>query len=127
MNLVLPNDPILHCVCRPSFTLQPDTIEQMFILLAECKGMGLAAPQVGIDARLFVTSWSEVFVNPGILEVTGGCVSAQEVCLSLPGIARFKSRWQKIRLAGGGWYEGQKAVVIQHEINHLNGKLITDL
>ena len=127
MNLVLPNDPILHRVCRSSFTLQPDTIEQMFAMLAEWKGLCLAAPQVGIDARLFVTSWDEVFVNPGIVRTEGPCVSTQEGCLSLPGVTRFKSRWCRILLAGGGWYEEQRAVVIQHEIDHLNGRLITDL
>jgi peptide deformylase len=126
MQLVKPDDPILHRVCRPSFVLDADVIQQMFWLLEQLGGLGLAAPQVGIDARLFLTAWREVFVNPGILRVEGEFVSSQEGCLSLPGIVRFKSRCQRIILAGGDIYEGQQAVVIQHEIDHLNGILITD-
>jgi peptide deformylase len=126
MQLVAPDHPILHRVCRPSFVLDADVIPQMFTLLVELGGLGLAANQVGIDARLFVTAWGKVFVNPGILRAEGPCVSAQEGCLSLPGVVRFKSRCQRIVLAGGDTYEGQQAVVIQHEIDHLNGILLTD-
>jgi peptide deformylase len=98
----------------------------MLYLLAETDGLALAAPQVGIDARMFVTNWGQVFVNPGILRVEGKRVSTTEGCLSLPGVTRYKSRWSKIILAGGDVYEGGKAIVIQHEIDHLNGRLITD-
>jgi peptide deformylase len=126
MQLIHRDNPILHRVCRPSFVLDADVIQQMFYLLGELGGLGLAANQVGIDARLFVTAWGEVFVNPGILRVEGQFVSAREGCLSLPGVTRFKSRCQKIVLAGGDIYEGQQAVVIQHEIDHLNGILIID-
>jgi len=126
MQLVNPDHPILHHVCRSGFILDADVIQQMFHLLEALGGLGLAAPQVGIDARLFVTARGEVFVNPRILRVEGQYVSAQEGCLSLPGVTRFKSRCQRIILAGGDTYEGQQAVVIQHEIDHLNGILITD-
>ena len=64
MQLVRPDDPILRKVCRPDFMLTADDINQMLCLLEETGGLGLAAPQVGIDARFFVTDWGEVFVNP---------------------------------------------------------------
>ena len=80
---------------------------------------------MGIDARFFVTEWGEVFVN---LRVVGNasptCVT--EGCLSLPGVTAAVDRWAKIRLADGHIYEGQQAVAIQHEIDHLDGVLITD-
>ena len=64
MQLVSSDTPILRKVCRPDFTITADEISQMFLLMREKNGLGLAAPQVGIDARLFVTGWGEVFVNP---------------------------------------------------------------
>lgn len=126
MQLVKSDNPILRRVCQLSFVLDVDVIQQMFYLLAETDSLALAAPQVGIDARLFVTNWGQVFVNPGILRVEGQRVSTAEGCLSLPGVTRYKSRWSKIVLASGDVYEGDKAIVIQHEIDHLNGRLITD-
>jgi peptide deformylase len=125
MQLVRPDDPILHHVCRPDFVLKADTIQQMFRLLEETGGLGLAAVQVGIDARLFVTIWGEVFVNPKIAHREGE-MQRQEGCLSLPDVIRLKTRCCKIILADNRAYEGQSAIVIQHEIDHLNGILITD-
>ena len=125
MQLVSPDDPILHRVCRPDFTLEVETIAQMFRLLEETGGLGLAAPQVGIDARFFVTAWGEVVVNPRIVYGIAK-VPSQEGCLSLPGVTRFKRRCRKIVMADGRAFEGQQAIVIQHESDHLNGILITD-
>jgi peptide deformylase len=125
MQLVRPDDPILHRVCRPDFVLRANIIQQMFRLLEETGGLGLAAPQVGIDARLFVTIWGEVFVNPKIAHREGE-MQRQEGCLSLPDVIRLKKRCYKIILADNRAYEGQSAIVIQHEIDHLNGILITD-
>jgi peptide deformylase len=101
-------------------------IMQMFEIVQDRKALGLAAPQVGIDARLFVTYWGEVFVSPRIVGIAGP-VRATEGCLSLPGVSAEVSRWRKIILADGRGYEGQQAIVIQHEIDHLNGRLITDV
>jgi len=56
LHLVKPDDPILRRVCRPDFTVNMRDIMQMFALLQEHDGLGLAASQVGIDARLFVTA-----------------------------------------------------------------------
>jgi len=125
VQLVTTDDPILHHVCRSDSTVSLDEIRQMFRLMREQNGLGLAAPQVGIDARLFVTDWGEIFVNPQIVQHHGTwCMD--EGCLSLPGITRRKQRHLNITLADGRAYHGMQAVVIQHEINHLDGRLITD-
>ena len=55
MQLVKPDDPILRKVCRADFTVTMRDIMQMFGILQATKGLGLAASQVGLDARLFVT------------------------------------------------------------------------
>ena len=126
MQLVSSDAPILRKVCRPDFTITADGINQMFLLcVKENGGLGLAAPQVGIDARLFVTAWGEVFVNPRVVAVAGP-IRPTEGCLSLPGVTAAVDRWARIRLADGRIYEGQQAVVILHEIDHLDGVLITD-
>lgn len=125
MQLVDRDHPILHRRCRDVFMLDVDTIRQMSALLDSTGGLGLAAPQVGIDARFFITAWGEIFVNPRIVQEHGPYVSAPEGCLSLPGVTRFKSRAQRIALNCGRSYEGQEARVIQHEMDHLNGFLIT--
>lgn len=125
MQLVSSDAPILRKVCRPDFTITADGISQMFLLMREKNGLGLAAPQVGIDARLFVTAWGEVFVNPRIVAVAGP-IRPTEGCLSLSGATAAVDRWARIRLADGRIYEGQQAVVILHEIDHLDGVLITD-
>lgn len=125
MHLVPADDPILRRVCRVDFTVSLRQINNMFFLLREKGGLALAAPQVGIDARLFVTAWGAVFINPII---TGRLDAAEgdEGCLSLPGVVARKRRWQHILLADGREYDGIQAVVIQHECEHLNGILITD-
>jgi peptide deformylase len=125
VQLVKPDDPILHTICPETFVIQVETVQQMFDLLAANQGLGLAAPQVGINARLFVTAWGEVFVNPQIVHGEG-TIRCHEGCLSLPGVDCFKRRAARITLADGRTYERLKAIVIQHETDHLNGVLITD-
>jgi peptide deformylase len=126
MHLVDRDHPILHRRCRDVFKLNMDTIRQMYALLNSTGGLGLAAPQVGIDGRFFITAWGEIFVNPKIVREHGPCISAPEGCLSLPGVTRFKSRAQRIVLNCGRSYDGQEARVIQHELDHLNGVLLAD-
>ena len=125
MQLVGPEDPILRKICRADFTVNMRDIMQMFALLRERNALGLAAPQVGIDARLFVTVWGEIFVTPRVVEIKRPVRSA-EGCLSLPGVTALVDRWGWIRLADGRVYEGQQAVVILHEIDHMDGVLISD-
>ncbi|MHB8108239.1 MAG: peptide deformylase [Candidatus Cryosericum sp.] len=125
MQLVTPDNPILHQRCRAGFTVTLDQINQMFALVSKKNALGLAAPQVGIDARLFVTHWGEVFVNPRTIK-TDKRVICNEGCLSLPGVYREVPRWRWILLADGHVYTDDQAIVIQHELDHLNGRLITD-
>ncbi len=123
--LVAYNDPILHKVCRADFVLDTFIIDQMFNEIVLRKALGLAAPQIGIDARFFVTRWGEVFFNPQIALKEIPC-TVDEGCLSLPGVNRAMQRFNRITLLDGRVYTERRAVVIQHELDHLNGILITD-
>ena len=125
LTIVKAPHPMLGTICRPDFVLDFGVIQEMFTLMKEAGGLGLAAPQVGIDARLFVTSWGEVFVNPKIERAAIPC-TVDEGCLSVPGVSRVMGRHHKIVLADGRQYAAGRAIVIQHELDHLNGILISD-
>jgi peptide deformylase len=99
-------------------------------------GVGLAAPQVGVPARIIVIDWEgsrHVLINPEILEEEGE-VSCEEGCLSFPGIYEDVVRPEKIRVSyqdeNGGRrdeiIEGFLARVFSHEIDHLRSKLLID-
>jgi len=114
-------------------------IDAMFETMYASKGIGLAATQVNVHRRLLVTDVSEehdrplVFVNPEVVarEEIG---TAQEGCLSVPGIYEDVERAQRIRVRALGRdgkpfemdAEGLLAVCVQHEIDHLDGKLFVD-
>jgi len=102
----------------------------------EFKGVGLAAPQVGIDLQIFVIdigSGPHAFVNPKILKRSGAC-SQEEGCLSVPGFAVRVKRPAKISVRYTD--ENNQTVereltelmarVFQHEYDHLQGKMIVD-
>jgi len=116
-------------------TLANDMLETMY---AE-KGIGLAATQVNIRRRLIVMDLSEEKNNPVIMinpEITAaqGAEEMQEGCLSVPGFFEIVKRPEKINYhyldVNGdhisGTADGLLAVCIQHEIDHLNGKLFID-
>jgi peptide deformylase len=102
------------------------------------KGIGLAAPQVGILKRLFVVQIADdtarIFFNPRIVEESGETVKYEEGCMSLPGIYADVVRPQAIRIHA--WNErgkpftldadGLLARVIQHELDHLRGIMFID-
>ena len=125
MQLLVEPSPILRIRCRDDFVVTMRDVMQMFGIVQDKKALGLAAPQVGIDARFFVTFWTHIFVNPRIVQVSDP-IESIEGCLSLPGYTGTVSRWNKIRLADGSTWEGQQAIVIQHECDHLNSILISD-
>lgn len=99
---------------------------------------GLSANQIGYDKRIFVINLGGKFIpfiNPVLLDnkKKWGMVSKTEGCLSLPGISRKVSRYKRIRLAFNDFrngarvefnFKGHAARVIQHELDHLDGKLI---
>jgi peptide deformylase len=100
------------------------------------KGVGLAAPQIGVPLRLFVADWEgdrHVIINPDITEPEGD-ERADEGCLSFPGIYEEVARPNRIRIRyldeDGGSHdevvEGFLARVYVHETDHLNGKLFID-
>ena len=114
-------------------------IDDMFETMYDAPGIGLAATQVDVHRRFMVIDVSEdkseprVFINPEILEREGEQV-CQEGCLSVPGIYADVTRAERIRVRAqdrnGDAYEmeadGLLAVCIQHEIDHLDGKLFVD-
>jgi peptide deformylase len=113
---------------------------RMLELMREAKGVGLAAPQVGENIRMFVMNPTgdagddRIYVNPVLSEPGEGEEEAEEGCLSLPGINTDIWRTKRLRLDAQD-LEGKPitdtqtgfiARIWQHEIDHLNGTLITD-
>ncbi|MCK5326308.1 MAG: peptide deformylase [Woeseiaceae bacterium] len=114
-------------------------IDDMFETMYAAPGIGLAATQVDVHRRLLVTDVStdkdqpHVFINPEILEKDGVTVT-EEGCLSVPGYYEEVERAEHIRVryldrdgaAREEEFVGLLAVCVQHEIDHLNGKLFVD-
>lgn len=112
---------------------------RMLELMREHKGVGLAAPQVGLNIRMFVMNHTgnpeddRVYVNPE-LDDPAGEEEGEEGCLSLPGITAnvLRSKFMRLRaqdLDGNpvtATETGYIARIWQHETDHLNGVLITD-
>lgn len=108
------------------FVLNRKVLLEMFSLMWEHKGAGLAAPQVGIRQRFFITAWDEVFINPLVVpRRKAGKMVGPEGCLSLPGQTFMVERWREVGVAGT-LYTGGRALVIQHELDHLDGLLINE-
>ena len=112
---------------------------RMLELMREAKGVGLAAPQVGENVRLFVVNATQepgddrIYVNPELGEMEGA-EELEEGCLSLPGIhvnvnRATQARMRAVDLDGKPIEEvatGFMARVWQHEFDHLNGTMLTD-
>lgn len=122
-------------------------IENMFETMYAAHGVGLAAPQIGLSIRLFVIdakpfaedekgleNFKKVFINAKILEETGNKWVFNEGCLSIPDIREDIQREETIRISymdeKGKHHEetfkGMAARVIQHEYDHIEGKLFID-
>ena len=122
-------------------------IDDMWLTLGEASGVGLAAPQIGKNIRLFIvdcTPWAEdvpeladfrkVFVNAEIYERSEEVSHFEEGCLSIPGIHEDVVRPVSIRMRyldenfveHDEEFSGYPARVIQHEYDHLEGKVFTD-
>ncbi|HET8691738.1 MAG TPA: peptide deformylase [Steroidobacteraceae bacterium] len=116
-----------------------DLIDDMLETMYAANGIGLAATQVNVHRRLLVADVSEgrneprVYINPEILDRTG-TETMQEGCLSVPGYFDEVQRAERIRVRAqdrdGKSFEedldGLLAVCVQHEIDHLDGKLFVD-
>ena len=152
-------DPLLK---RESVEIEKDypmlseLISDMFETMYNAKGVGLAAPQIGKNIRLFIVDGSpfadeegeepdprakgienfkKVFINPIIEEESGTKWAFQEGCLSIPSIRENVSRKEAVTISyyDENWnlkeekYTGYQARIIQHEYDHIEGILFTDL
>ncbi len=137
-------DPILRVKCAPVERFDnelSELAEAMVETMVAAPGVGLAAPQVGVELRLAVVDVSvgkhaeelRVLVNPQLLQQVGREVEA-EACLSLPGISERVARPTQVKLqaqnlAGKTFEfsaEGFEARAICHELDHLDGILFYD-
>lgn len=142
--------PVLRKVAEditPDYPNLNELIENMFQTMAHAEGVGLAAPQIGLPIRVVVIDldaygeeepefkgYRKAFINPHILEADGEEISMEEGCLSLPGIHESVKRYNHIRVkymdenfvAHEEEVEGFLARVMQHEFDHLEGKMFID-
>lgn len=136
MQLVEPTHPVLRAKAEPFDFGKSDATalaRDMADLMLRGGGVGLAAPQVGLPYRVAVI-WSHPVLpmfNPVITSTSEAHVLLEEACLSFPGLTlavkRPKSVRVRFQLPSGEWivrrFEGLTARVVQHEVDHLDGKL----
>lgn len=142
-------DPRLLCVAQPVNAFDTDElhllVRDMFETMHAVNGAGLAAPQIGVDLQLVIFGTDRpnprypeapvvprtVLLNPVIEPLGDEEEEGWEGCLSVPGLRGVVPRWQRIRYSGFDPYgdpidrvaEGFHARVVQHECDHLIGKL----
>lgn len=148
--IYLYGQPVLRKVAEditPDYPNLKELIANMFETMYRADGVGLAAPQIGLPIRVVVIDldvYSEehpefkdlrrAFINPHIVETSGEEVAMEEGCLSLPGIHETVKRANKIRVKymdedfveHDEEVEGYFARVMQHEFDHLDGKMFID-
>ena len=132
-------DPRLRRRCEPVSAVDGDVrrlIDDMFETMYEAPGIGLSAPQVNVPVTIDLSkdrSTPLCLVNPEIL-ATDGETEAEEGCLSVPGVFELVKRPERVRVRALDRdgrsreieAEGLLAVCIQHEIDHLDGRLFVD-
>lgn len=136
-------DPRLRTVATPVALVDDalrEFIDSMLETMRDASGIGLAATQVNVHKRLLVMDVSEdrdsprVYINPEVTVLDATLGSYDEGCLSVPGFYEEVHRPQRIRVNALGpdgepfteELEGLAAVCLQHEIDHLDGKLFVD-
>ena len=143
--IVIHPDPILARISAPVPRVTDDTrvlLEDMLETMYDAQGRGLAAVQIGVLQRVLVvdTDWKEgarnplLFVSPEIVWSSGTLASREERCLSIPDTPKDVLRPDRVRvqfLDRDGTprkmeADGMLAMVIQHEVDHLDGVLILD-
>ena len=142
LDILIYPDPRLHKMAKPVEKVDDEIrklIDDMAETMYAAPGIGLAAPQVNCLKRVIVVDTSEnkdslrAFVNPQII-ASEGSEESEEGCLSVPDIYALVSRAEKIRVQAldrnGDSFEldadDMLAVCIQHEIDHLDGKVFVD-
>lgn len=142
--IVLYPDPILKTVCRQVDWQDPavhQAAEDLIDTLRGGPGVGVAAPQIGLDLRLFVVDVTPknpghgllVLLNPRMISGQGSVVG-REGCLSIPAYTANVRRYERVELEAltldGQMVkiesEGFEAICIQHELDHLDGVLFLD-
>jgi peptide deformylase len=122
-------------------------VENMYETNERADGVGLAAPQIGLPIRVVIVDlrplaedmpeyadFKRAYINGYIVDEEGETILMDEGCLSLPGIHEKVPRAEKVRIQyvdenfveHDEWVEGFLARVIQHEFDHLEGKVFTD-
>jgi len=141
-------DPVLRKKCHditPEYPELKKFIADMYETMYESNGVGLAAPQVGKDIRLFIIDTDafndkkaegikKTFINAQIIKETGKEWEFEEGCLSIPKIRENVSRCPdlviKYQDENFQWFEeaysGMEARVIQHEYDHIEGVMFVD-
>ncbi len=142
MRILVYPDPELRRAAEPVARVDAElrrTVRDMFVVMYESRGIGLAATQVGLPLRLFIMNVTgepgdeTVILNPQLVESDGEEIN-EEGCLSVPGVTGNVRRPATVVLQGyslGGKeveYEFQAlyARVVSHELDHLDGRLIID-
>ena len=131
----------------PDYPNLKQLIENMFETMDRADGCGLAAPQIGLPIRVVVIDldimsddypeykgYRKAFINPHIIETNDETDSMEEGCLSLPGVHEKVTRSSRIHVQyldenfveHDEWVEGYLARVMQHEFDHLEGKVFSD-
>jgi peptide deformylase len=146
MNIIKHPDPVLRAknINVASFkeneNFNKTLVVNMIHTMNKVRGVGIAAPQVGINVRLFVALINRkplVVFNPEIINGSPGGINIDEMCLSLPGekVNIKRPNWIEVKyqdLKGKehvGRFEGINSIIICHEIDHVQpegGKLIID-
>ena len=149
-------DPVLRKVCKeitPDYPELSALIQNMFDTMYKANGVGLAAPQIGLDIRLFIVDatpfaedeeyeeiadklkdFKKVFINPTIIEERGEEWKFNEGCLSIPDVREDVKRKDTIIIE---YFDENfvkhteelsdlRARVVQHEYDHIEGILFTD-
>jgi len=138
--LIAPN-PLLQALCHE---VKPDipksyltgVIRELHHVLTQHKnGIGLAANQIGILYRIIIIKSNNnfrTFINPDIIATGTVMTVNQEGCLSYPGVFRKIKRFEEIEVSYCDenfqqyteWFSELESIIVQHEIDHLNGKCI---
>jgi len=139
MTILPDTHPNLRTVCTPVAEVTPHLRMLAVSMLAAFPpdGVGLAANQVGETCRLIVINYKEtklIMFNPEILDIRGNIITMTEGCLSSRGKWPFVGRYQAIRASWINEYgqpqrrmfTGYIARIVQHEVAHLDGILMTD-
>ena len=140
LKLVFYPDKRLKEVAEPVETITEDvltSIRDMIDTVKVYRAHGLAAPQVGINKRIFILNTDDkpqVFINPKILDKSAEMIKMKEGCLSFPGVEEIIDRHAEIRITGLDEQCEERifdldeldSVAAQHEMDHLDGILFID-